>query len=121
MNQAVKTQSPIAKIAQHYQSAISGELTKINIPEWDMEIYCRKTYPFKEESKIIELQSQGKTVDALVESLIVKALDKEGKKIFTAYDRVSLMSEADPSVIVRVVGEINNLEQRAKIEDLVKE
>jgi len=121
MNQTVKKESPISKIAQHYQNAISGEMSKVSIPEWDMDIYCRKTYPFREESKIIELQSQGKTVDALVESLLVKALDKDGKKIFTTFDRLSLMNEADPSIIVRVVGEINNIEQRAKIEDLVKE
>lgn len=120
MNQTVK-QSPMGKIAQHYQSAISGDMSKISVPEWDMDIYCRKTYPFREEAKIIELQSQGKTVDALVESLVVKALDKDGKKIFTSADRISLMNEADPSVIVRIVGEINNAEQKAKFEDLVKE
>lgn len=120
MNQTVK-QSPTAKIAQHYQSAIGGEMTKISIPEWDMDVYCRKTYPFREEARIIELQAQGKTVEALVESLIVKALDKDGKKIFTSADRISLMNEADPAVIIRIVGEINNAEQRAKFEDLIKE
>ena len=120
-NVETKKQSPIGKIAQHYQSAIAGELKQIKVPEWDMDIYCRKTYPFREEAKVIELQSQGKTVDALVESLVVKALDKDGKKIFTSYDRISLMNEADPTVIVRVVGEINNFEERAKMEDLVKE
>jgi len=121
MNQTVKQDTPIGKIARHYQSAISGDLTKIAVTEWDMDIYCRKTYPFRDEAKIIELQSQGKTVDALVESLVVKSLDKDGKKIFNSYDRISLMNEADPSVLVRVVGEINSVEQREKMEALIKE
>ena len=52
----------LEKIAKHYQSAISGDLFKIKVPEWDMDIYCKKTYSFKDESKVIEMQGQGKTV-----------------------------------------------------------
>lgn len=109
------------KISQHYQTAIAGGLEKIEVKEWDMEIYCRKTYPFKDEAKVIELQSQGKTVEALVETLIVKALDKDGKKIFRDADRINLMNEADPSVIIKIAGAINNAGFRNPTEALVKE
>ena len=78
----------LEKIANHYQKAIAGDLEKIRVEEWDMDIYCKRTYAFKDEAKMIELQSQGKTVEALVESLIVKALDKDGKRIFFDADRV---------------------------------
>ena len=111
----------LEKISQHYQSAIAGGLDKIVIKEWDMEVYCKKTYPFKDEAKIIELQSQGKTVEALVETLIVKALDKEGKRIFRDPDRINLMNEADPAVIIKVAGAINNAGMRIPGEALVKE
>ena len=106
MNQTVK-QSPMGKIAQHYQTAISGDLSKVSVPEWDMDIYCRKTYSFKDEQRIIQLQAEGKIVDSLVESLIIKARDAEGKRIFSDADRVTLMHEADPTVVTRVVGQIN--------------
>ena len=111
----------MSKITAHYQTAIAGEMKKIHVSEWDMDIYCRKTYPFRDEAKVLDLQQQGKTVDALIESLIVKALNEEGKKIFNDYDRPTLLNEADPNVIVRVVGQINNFESRAPIGDLVKE
>jgi hypothetical protein len=111
----------LEKIANHYQKAIAGDLEKVEVPEWDMEIYCKRTYPFKDEAKVIELQSQGKTVEALVESLIVKALDKDGKRIFFDADRVNLMNEADPSVIVRVAGIINNIGLRQPVKAVVKE
>jgi|TARA_A100001015_G_scaffold301941_1_gene389525 hypothetical protein len=111
----------LEKIAKHYQSAISGDLFKIKVAEWDMDIYCKKTYSFKDESKVIEMQGQGKTVEALIESLIVKALDKDGKRIFMDADRINLMNEADPAVIVRVAGQINNMGLRQPIGDVVKE
>jgi|TARA_R110000868_G_scaffold363270_1_gene625538 hypothetical protein len=111
----------LEKISQHYQTAIAGELEKLEVKEWDMDIYCRRTYPFKDEAKVIELQSQGKTVEALVESLIVKALDKDGQKIFKETDRVVLMNEADPAVIIKVAGVINNIGARPPVEALTKE
>jgi pseudouridine-5'-phosphate glycosidase len=111
----------LEKISQHYQKAIAGDMEKIEVKEWDMDIYCRRTYPFKDEAKVIELQAQGKTVEALVESLIVKALDKDGKKIFRDADRINLMNEADPAVIIKIAGQINNIGMRQPLETLAKE
>ena len=101
--------SQMKKITEHYRSAIGGEMMKINVPEWDMDIYCRKTYPFKDEARVV------------VESLIVKSLDKDGKRIFVDLDKTSLMHEADPAVITKVASAINNFEQRVDVEALAKE
>lgn len=109
------------KIKSHYQSAIQGDLQKLTVDEWDMDIYFRKTYPFTDEQRIINLQAEGKIVDALVESLIVKARDAEGKKIFKESDRITLMHEADPAVVTRVVGHINNEAKKVDIQAAVKE
>lgn len=111
----------LEKISQHYQSAIAGDLIEIPVAEWEMTIYAKKTYPFKDEAKIIEMQSLGKTVEALVESVVVKALDKDGKRIFRDADRITLMHEADPAVIVKVAGAINNAAMRASVETATKE
>lgn len=111
----------LEKISNHYKNAIAGEMVKIEVKEWDMDIYCKKTYAFKDESRVIELQTQGKTVEALVESLVVKALDKDGKKIFNDADRINLMHEADPNVIIKVAGAINNAGFRLPGEKLSKE
>jgi hypothetical protein len=111
----------LEKITKHYHREINGELEKIEVPEWEMDIYFKRTYPFEDEAKVIELQSQGKVVDALVESLIVKARDKDGKRIFSEADRIVLMKEADPTVITKVAGTINNASLRPKVSDLAKE
>ena len=43
----------------------------------------------------------------LIETLILKALDAEGKPMFNRLDKIAMMNEVDPAVITRVVGEIN--------------
>ena len=109
------------KIAKHYQTSISGELKKIHVAEWETDIYCRSTYALKDESKVIELQSQGKTLEALVESIVVKARDKNGKRLFQDADRIKLMNEADPEVVLKVASAINNAKVTATQESISKE
>lgn len=95
-------------IRGHFKEKLSGDLNKITIQEWKTDIYFKNTYSFATESKIINLQQQGKTVEALVESIICKSLNPEGKLMFTNGDRHMLMHEADPSVLLRVATELNS-------------
>jgi hypothetical protein len=92
----------------HFRNKISGEMKSITVPEWgDIKIYFKNAITLKEQSKLIELASQGKQVEALVESFIVKARNEDGTKMFSMVDKVTLMNEVDPNVIIRIVGEIN--------------
>lgn len=111
----------IKKIQDHYKSAIGGDLMKYHCKEWNSDIYYRKTYPFKEEAKVIELQSQGKTVEALCVALVNKARDKDGKRLFNDPDVVTLMNEADPAVIIKVASVINSGMPVVSVEDIAKE
>jgi hypothetical protein len=95
------------KATMHFRSKISGEMKKIHVPEWDCDIYFKATLTLKEQGKLVELASQGKQVEALVESLIVKARNQDGTKMFAMPDKMVLLNEVDPNVIIRVVGEIN--------------
>jgi len=99
--------SVMNNVKQHYQDQLAGGLNKIVVPEWKTDIYYKATYPFAVESKILNLQQQGKTVEALVESLIQKALDPDGKPMFTRMDKSALMNEADPKVLLKVCTELN--------------
>jgi hypothetical protein len=109
------------KISKHYQSAIGGELQKIKCEEWDCDIYFRTTYPLKDESRIMQLTQEGKTVEALVESIVTKARDKDGKRLFHDADRIMLMNEADPQVVIKVATAINNAKITASQESIAKE
>ena len=97
------------KATRHFRSKISGDMKCVVVPEWgDAKIYFKSAITLREQSKLIELASQGKQVEALVESLIVKARNEDGTKMFSMVDKVTLMNEVDPNVIIRVVGEINS-------------
>lgn len=109
------------KISKHYQKSIGGELIKYHCEEWDADIYYRSTYPLKDESKILQLQSEGKTIEALVESIVVKAKDKDGNRLFQDADRIKLMHEADPMTVVKVASQINNAKLTATQESIAKE
>ena len=97
------------KATSHFRSKLNADMQHIYVPEWDSKVYFKTTITLKEQSKLIELATAGKQVEALCESLIVKARNEDGTKMFGPADKVILMNEVDPAVIIRVVGEINEL------------
>lgn len=99
----------IQKATAHFREKINAGLRCVEVPEWQCKIYFKPTTTLKEQSRLIELAQQGKTVEALVESLIVKARNEDGTKMFTQGDKVTVMNEVDPNVIIRIVGEINDV------------
>jgi hypothetical protein len=96
------------KATSHFRTKISADMKSVFVPEWDTKIWFKAAITLRDQSKLIELATQGKQVEALVESLIVKARNEDGTKMFNMVDKVTLMNEVDPNIIIRVVGEINN-------------
>lgn len=97
------------KATAHFRNRISGAMRKVHVPEWECDIYFKEASSLRDEGKILELNQQGKTVEALVESLIVKARNEDGTKMFSMPDKMTLMNEVDPSVLIRVISEINQV------------
>ena len=91
----------------HYRSQVGGELMSIEVPEWETTVYFKQYSNFMTEQKIIEYHNDGKLAEALVETLIQKALDEDGKKLFRQADRATLLREVDPNIIIRVCTAIN--------------
>jgi hypothetical protein len=109
--------SPIEKATQHFRTKISGEMRSVYVPEWETKIYYKASNTLKEQAKLIELANQGKTVEALVEQLIIKSRNEDGTKMFAMPDKMTFMNEVDPQVIIRVVAEMNTQQE----EDFDKE
>jgi hypothetical protein len=111
--------SILQKATQHFRAKLDGSLEKITVPEWESDIYYYPTTPLKDESSILKLQQEGKTVEALVQSLIVKCRNADGSKMFAPADRVTLLNEVDPKIIIRVAGQINGVDTES-LEDVEK-
>ncbi len=99
---------------------MAGELKKINVPEWDTDVYYRGTSSMATEAKILSLTTSGKTAEGLVESIVQKAMDENGKRLFRDADRVTLMHEADPQVLIKVATALNNATTEDSIGDIEK-
>ena len=96
----------LEKATAHFRNRISGEMRKIHVPEWECDIWFKESNSLKDEGKLIELAQQGKTVEALVESLIIKARNQDCSKMFTNLDRVVFLNEVDPQIVIRVVSDM---------------
>lgn len=108
------------KMTAHFRNKISGDLKSIKVPEWDVEIFFKTTNTLAEEGRMIKLAQEGKTVEALVETLIVKARNADGTKMFKLADKPTFMNEVDPQVLIRVTGEMNSYSDEDTVENLEK-
>ena len=115
-----KKPSILKNATSHYQRQIAGDLKKIHVPEWDADLYYRTVSTLRAESEVVELTRAGKSVEALVVSIINKARDEEGNLVFSKHDKATLMNEVDPQVILRVAGQMNGSEDLPTIEELEK-
>ena len=85
----------------------------IEVPEWPDEdghptkIFFRPVLNFLEQEEITQLVDQGKKMEAIVRTLILRARDSEGKSLFRKDQRVELMRQCDPEVIARIVTEMS--------------
>lgn len=95
------------KATKHFADVVSGTLNEYYVEEWDETIYYKNGTNFAQEAKVIELQNKNKSAEALVQVLINRALDKDGKKLFADAEKAVLMNSVDPSTILKIVGKMN--------------
>ena len=96
------------KAQAHFKAKLAGEQQQLHVAEWDCDIYFRATSSMATEAKILKLTTEGKTAEALVESIIQKSYNQEGKRLFVDTDRAMLMNEVDPQVLIKVASALNN-------------
>jgi len=87
-------------------------LVEISVPEWKTSIWYWPDMTLQERREIYLLarQEDGHTVldlEAMAVSLIVRARDNSGKKLFAMPEKRELITEYDADVISRVVGEMS--------------
>jgi hypothetical protein len=116
---AKKTQSAMDMAVGHFKEKLGGKLLKYHSEDWGFDIYYKATANLAVENRIMSLQQQGKTAEALVESIISKALDKDGEALFKATDRAKFLHEVDPQAIIKVATVLNNANAET-VEDIVK-
>lgn len=87
------------KVKDHFRN-IRQELREYYCEEWDETIYF-KPMNLEENDRIFKYV-QADSLEMLVQTLIVRALDADGNKMFKNMDRKELMKHADPRVITKI-------------------
>lgn len=99
----------LQKATAHFREQLNNPMEVIDVPEWGTKIHYKRVTTLKEESKVMELSQQGKTVEALVESIIMRARNEDGSKMFNMPDKITMMNEIDPKVIIRIASAMNGI------------
>jgi hypothetical protein len=101
----------------HFKAQLDAEARSVEVPEWGEPgkpalIYF-KPLTLAQKNTIYGSMTSG-NLESLAVTLIVRALNEDGSKVFAQADRVELMRSYDPDVIARVVNAMNAADQEAK-------
>lgn len=98
----------IQRATAHFKSL---QVKTINVPEWGDEdgplvIYV-EPFTLKDKAKLQSVtKASGSEIDALVELIVLKCLDKNGDKLFTIDDKPQLRNGVDSNILERISTEI---------------
>lgn len=98
----------IEQATKHFDNLINQKLNEYYVEEWDITVYYRTTLTWREQARILDMSTGGKTSDALIETVVIRCLEKDGKPMFTTADRTTLQNSVDPNTLLRIVGAINS-------------
>jgi len=104
----------LQKASEHFKNQLSGGMKSIEVPEWETTIYYKPVATFAEQQRVFEYHNKGQLVEALIETLITRAKDEEGKSMFARGEFAFFMREVDPNVLTRIVTEMNATTQESE-------
>jgi len=110
----------IDKITSHFNKLVTNNLQEGYIEEWDLKFWYYPTYSIRDNIKSMELNAQGKVLEALIENIITKAKNEDGSRMFAPASKSRLMNEADPKVIIKMAGIMNNDAEAMDAEEIEK-
>jgi len=102
----------------HFTERMSN-IRSLVVPEWDStEIFFRPSMNFKDQGIVLKLHGDGLPAEAIVMTLILKSLNKDGSKMFVRADKTELLLRVDPEVVSRIVSDMSDDEPT--VEDAIK-
>lgn len=108
------------KAKSHFATIANKGMDSIEVEEWDTTVYWKiGGLNFASQAKVIELQQSGKTAEALVEMLVMRALTEDGKKMFKPAEKTIIMNSVDPNVILKIVTAMGESDTALEDEDPV--
>lgn len=93
----------------HFRERLTDAWQTIEVPEWGSEgnplVIHYRPMNLKQQDAIYKHVADN-SLESLVETLIQRSRDADGKPMFRAVERSELMTQVDPKVIERIVSEM---------------
>lgn len=106
----------LAKATQHFKKQLQDNAESMEVPEWETTIFYRPMNG-KQRDSILKFINDGHIFEALVESILTRARDEDGKLMFKPVHKRELMTKVDPKIIERVASEMGTLDSMLLEED----
>jgi len=97
--------SVLDNAVEHFDSK---ETIEIEVPEWEAVIYSTP-FTLAEQKKLFKF-AKDDSLEFLVRTIIMKAMDKSGEKIFDLSDKQKMMNRVDPKILSRIATEMSSSE-----------
>tara|TARA_B110000908_G_C9848449_1_gene268814 strand:+ start:68 stop:412 length:345 start_codon:yes stop_codon:yes gene_type:complete len=112
--------SEIKKYAVDHFSERMSAVRCLTVPEWGgSKIYYKPSMNFRDQGAVLRLHGDNKPADAVIMTLILKAMYENGKKIFVKSDMTEISLSYSPEVVSRIVTEMSD-DEPVTVEDAVK-
>lgn len=99
----------LERASAHFTEQLQNHTGSVSVPEWGTTIYYRPMNG-KQRDAILKCVNDGNLFEALVESIILRARDEDGKAMFRRIHKREFMSRIDPKVVERVASEMGTLD-----------
>ncbi len=98
----------------HYDGVLSADPKPLTIQEWGGTFYVRPQISVKKKMEIQAKLTGDKMDEGLALSLIYYLVDADGDPCFKKADLFDMCRSIDPDVLIRVAGEIAELQPKAE-------
>ena len=106
--------SVLERAQTQFRERLGGELRCLLVPEWPdsegkpTEVYYKPSLNLRQQQEILSLNSRDKAAEAIAMTMILRALDVDGKPLFRKIELSEIMRGVDPDIVARIVTEMNN-------------
>lgn len=98
------------KACEHFGEKLNDDPKYVDVPEWETKIYYK---PLKIQDKIELGKYVENPYEFAVRSLIARALDDDGKRMFKPVEFKEITRKFDPEIVERIAMEMAEADQDA--------
>ena len=100
--------SILDQATKHFEAKL-GEMKSVKVPEWGTTVFYRPV-TLDEQGVIFGLQNEGKTAEAVAMTIILRARNEDGSKMFKKAEKFEIMHKVDPDVITNIINAMSEID-----------